>query len=150
MCGITGILAFNENGKSSLNNITDSCISLCKRGPDGGGVYKKENVALGHRRLSIIDTSNNGAQPMTDPSGRYTIIFNWYIFNYKELREGFFPDKGDWISESDTEVVLHLFIKMGKDWLSKLSVFSALAIYVRQEYELILARDRFGKKPLLF
>src|SRR5688500_10545417 len=126
MCGITGILAFNENGKSSLNKIKEACISLCKRGPDGGGVYKKESVALGHRRLSIIDTSNNGAQPMTDPSGRYTIIFNGEIFNYKELRESFFPDKGDWISESDTEVLLHLYIKLGKECLLKLSGFFAL------------------------
>ena len=150
MCGITGILAFNEKGRASLEKITDSCISLAKRGPDGGGIYQKENIALGHRRLSIIDTSNNAAQPMTDPSGRYTIIFNGEVFNYRELREEFFPDKGDWHSGSDTEVLLHLFIKMGPGCLQHLAGFFALAIYDLQQQELFVARDRFGKKPLLY
>jgi asparagine synthase (glutamine-hydrolysing) len=103
---------------------------------------------LGHRRLSIIDTSENASQPMRDPSGRYTITFNGEIFNYQELREKYLPDKGDWHSQSDTEVLLHLFIKLREKCLPLLSGFFALAIYDSQEQMLFLARDRFGKKPI--
>ena len=87
---------------------------------------------------------------MSDPSGRYTIIFNGEIFNYKELKEKYFADKQDWRSQSDTEVLLQLFILKGKDCLSLLSGFFALAIYDTHTNELFIARDRFGKKPLLY
>jgi len=85
---------------------------------------------------------------MTDPSGRFTIIFNGEIFNYRELREGYFPDKDDWHSQSDTEILLHLFIKMKEKCLPLLSGFFAFAIYNAEKKELFLARDRFGKKPI--
>ena len=85
---------------------------------------------------------------MSDPSGRYTITFNGEIFNYQELREKYFPDKGDWHSQSDTEVLLHLFIKLKENCLPLLSGFFAFAIYDNQQQELFLARDRFGKKPI--
>src|SRR6185295_2404013 len=97
---------------------------------------------------SIIDTSGNASQPMSDPSGRYTISFNGEIFNYQELREKYFPDKGDWHSHSDTEVLLHLFIKLKENCLPLLSGFFAFAVYDNEQHELFLARDRFGKKPV--
>ena len=87
---------------------------------------------------------------MTDPQGRFTIIFNGEIFNFKELKEKYFADKHDWHSQSDTEVLLELFIRKGKDCLPLLSGFFAFAIYDAQENELFIARDRFGKKPLLY
>jgi len=76
MCGITGIYAFNENGKSYFDKITESIKRLSFRGPDGTGVFKHKNVALGHSRLAVIDTTEAAAQPFTDISKRYTIIFN--------------------------------------------------------------------------
>ncbi len=150
MCGITGILAFSENGKKSLPKVTVSCEKIFRRGPDSGAVMQAGTVALGHRRLSIIDTSSLGAQPMTDPSGRYTIIFNGEIFNYRELKETYFAGKNDWQSHSDTEVLLHLYIQQQEKCLSLLSGFFALAIFDKVKNELFLARDRFGKKPLLY
>src|SRR5215510_1355703 len=148
MCGITGIMAFTENGKKLFPKVNFSCEKLSKRGPDGNHVLQKNNAVLGHRRLSIIDTSDNASQPMSDPSGRYTITFNGEIFNYRELREKYFPDKGDWHSQSDTEVLLQLFIKLKENCLPLLSGFFAFAVYDKQQQELFLARDRFGKKPI--
>ena len=148
MCGITGILSFTEAGSKHLSKGQAANNKLLRRGPDGGAFFIHDNVGLGHRRLSIIDTSENASQPMRDPSGRYTITFNGEIFNYQELREKYLPDKGDWHSQSDTEVLLHLFIKLREKCLPLLSGFFALAIYDSQGQMLFLARDRFGKKPI--
>src|SRR5215470_4393556 len=150
MCGITGILAFTTSGEQTLPKVTDSNDKISLRGPDGHGYFVNNRVALGHRRLSIIDVSANGSQPMSDPSGQYTIIFNGEIFNYQELREKHFPDKGDWRSQSDTEVLLHLFIKLKEKCLSLLSGFFAFAIYDNKKEEVFIARDRFGKKPIYY
>ena len=117
MCGITGILSFTDFGGKHLSKLEAANNKMLRRGPDGGAFYRHDPVALGHRRLSIIDTSDNASQPMSDPSGRYTIIYNGEIFNYQELREKYFPDKGDWHSQSDTEVLLHLFIKLKENCL---------------------------------
>lgn len=148
MCGITGVFIFSQNRFNLLSKVNLSTDKLSKRGPDGGGVFIKDNCALGHRRLSIIDTSDNATQPMTDPSGRYTIIFNGEIFNFKELKQQYFPDKNDWHSQSDTEVLLELYIRKGEKCLPLLSGFFALAIYDSQKEELFIARDRYGKKPV--
>jgi asparagine synthase (glutamine-hydrolysing) len=148
MCGITGILSFTESGEKHLSNLAAANNKMLKRGPDGGALFMDGPVGLAHRRLSIIDTSDNASQPMKDPSGQYTISFNGEIFNYQELREKYFPDKGDWHSQSDTEVLLHLFIKLREKCLPLLSGFFAFAIYDNQRQELFVARDRFGKKPV--
>ena len=87
MCGITGIMAFTDNGLKHLSYLDNATQALIKRGPDGEGTFIKAQVALGHKRLSIIDTSENASQPFTDSSGRYTIVFNGEIFNYKQLKE---------------------------------------------------------------
>ena len=150
MCGITGIMAFNEKGKMNFSKVKDSCDKISSRGPDGEGFYTHVNVTLGHRRLSIIDTSQNASQPMSDPSGRYTIIYNGEIFNFMKLKETHFPGKVDWHSHSDTEVLLHLFIKLKENCLPLLSGFFALAIHDKITDELFIARDRYGKKPVLF
>ena len=148
MCGITGILSFSELGSKHLLKGEKANNKMLRRGPDGGAFFIHDLVGLGHRRLSIIDTSENASQPMSDPSGRYTITFNGEIFNYQELREKYFPDKGDWHSHSDTEVLLHLFIKLRENCLPLLSGFFAFAIYDNQLQTLFLARDRFGKKTI--
>src|SRR5882724_6390290 len=110
MCGITGIIAFNETGKKHFSRMNMSVASLEQRGPDASGIFVHNNVTLGHRRLSIIDTSSDASQPFTDVSGRYTIVFNGEIFNYKELHKEL-ENKGiHFKSQSDTEVLLYLFI----------------------------------------
>ncbi|MGQ0829018.1 MAG: asparagine synthase (glutamine-hydrolyzing) [Bacteroidota bacterium] len=150
MCGITGILAFNEEGKKHLHKISAATYSLLKRGPDGEGIYTQENAALGHRRLAIIDTSNAAAQPFTDVSGRFTIVFNGEIFNYKELRKQLENTGIQFKSQSDTEVLLYLYIREKEKCLEKLDGEFAFAIYDKSSEELFIARDRFGIKPIFF
>lgn len=150
MCGIAGILAFNEQGKQYLSKIKAATNSLIKRGPDGEGFYYHNNIALGHRRLSIIDTSNAGAQPFTDATGRYTIVFNGEIFNYKQLREQLISKGVQFKSQSDTEVLLYLFINEKEKCLEKLNGEFSFAIYDSEKEELFMTRDRFGIKPLYF
>lgn len=150
MCGITGILAFTEEGKKHLDKIGDAVKSLHHRGPDGSGVFRHGNVALGHTRLAIIDTSNAAAQPFTSADGRYTIVFNGEIFNYKELRAELEKEGCTFRSQSDTEVLLAMYAKQGKDCLNKLNGFFAFAVYDSTGETLFLARDRYGEKPLYF
>src|SRR5688572_32289047 len=106
MCGITGIFAFNLVGKFNKIHVTQATMSMEKRGPDFQDIYIDEWVGLGHRRLSVIDTSEKANQPMWDNSGRYCIVFNGEIFNYKELKKGLADQGVVFNSESDTEVLL--------------------------------------------
>jgi len=149
MCGITGVFALNDEGKKYFLHINDSIETLKLRGPDGNGVYQEANVALGHTRLSIIDTTNAGSQPFTDPSGRYTIVFNGEFFNFKDFKNELINDGVKFTSTSDTEVLLHLFIKYGKKCLDKINGFFAFAVYDKEKDSLFIARDRYGIKPLL-
>lgn len=154
MCGITGLLALKESGRARLPLITQANAMLHRRGPDSGAEFQADQIALGHRRLSIIDTSNHAAQPMEDVSGRYVIVFNGEIFNFAALSQQKLGKVWDRIggprSHSDTEVLLYLLIEYGPACLEWLSGFFAFAFWDRQEERLILARDRFGKKPLLY
>ena len=143
-------MAFDDNGKMNLSKVKDSCDKISSRGPDGEGFYYHTNISMGHRRLSIIDISQNAAQPMSDPTGRYSIVFNGEIFNFMKLKEIYFPDKTDWHSHSDTEVLLHLYIKLKEKCLEQLNGFFALAIHDKEKDELFIARDRFGKKPIQY
>lgn len=123
---------------------------LSQRGPDQQGSFVEERIALGHRRLSILDTSSAGRQPMTDSSGRYILVYNGEIFNFKTLRKELVNKGISFHSDSDTEVLLKLFIHKKERCLNDLVGFFAFAVYDRQEESLFLARDRFGIKPLLF
>lgn len=150
MCGITGIFAFNEDGNRHLQKIKAATRTLTKRGPDGEGFFLCKNTALGHRRLSIIDTSTAAAQPFTDQSERYTLVFNGEIFNYKLLRNQLEAKGIQFKSQSDTEVLLQLFIVYKEKCLEQLDGEFAFAIYDKSTDELFLARDRFGIKPLYY
>ena len=150
MCGITGIYAFNLVGKLHKVNVTAATMSLEKRGPDFQDIHLEEWVALGHRRLSIIDTRSIANQPMWDESKRYSIVFNGEIFNYRELRKNLVSKGITFFSDSDTEVLLKLYIAEGETALNKLNGFFAFCIYDRQDQTMFLARDRFGIKPLLY
>jgi len=147
MCGIAGY--FSKEQVHHLNDYLPAAIkALSKRGPDLQQTQiLSPRVGFAHARLSIIDTSSIANQPMSDDKGRFTIVFNGEIFNYRELRKNFLSDV-KFKSTSDTEVLLNLFIKMGKDCLQHLNGFFAFAIFDNQKNEIFLARDRFGIKPL--
>jgi len=150
MCGITGIFAFNLVGKFNKIHVTNATMVLEKRGPDFQDIYIDEWVGLGHRRLSIIDTSTAANQPMWDESNRYCIVFNGEIFNYKELRNELEAKGISFFSHSDTEVLLKLFIYEKEACLSRLNGFFAFCIYDRANETFFVARDRYGIKPLLY
>ncbi len=150
MCGITGIFAFNLVGKFNMINLAAATKTLERRGPDHQGLYSDSFVGLGHRRLSIIDTSAAANQPMWDEAGRYCIIFNGEIFNFQELRKELEAKGISFSTHSDTEVLLKLYILEKEKCLNKLNGFFAFCVYDKQEQTFFLARDRYGIKPLLY
>ncbi|MEX1188893.1 MAG: asparagine synthase (glutamine-hydrolyzing) [Bacteroidia bacterium] len=149
MCGITGYYSFTEKGRTKLEVIDSSLDSLHHRGPDGKGIFRNSEVALGHARLSIIDVSNAASQPFFSPDKNFVLIFNGEIFNFPELKQELLKQGVEFVSTSDTEVLLHLYIKEGKSCLQKLNGFFAFVIYNTFEDEVFIARDRYGEKPLL-
>ena len=149
MCGITGVFAFTQAGRQALANLPAATDAIVRRGPDSEGHYVYDGVGLGFRRLAILDLSADGNQPMTDASGRYTIVFNGEIFNFRELREKLVKRGCQFHSQTDTEVILQLYITEGRGFISKLNGFFGLAIYDQEEDSLFVARDRYGVKPLL-
>lgn len=150
MCGITGIFSFKQHASSYRKSVEDAVTALYMRGPDRSGIYSDDHVVLGHARLSIIDVSEAASQPFTDTSGRYTIIFNGEFFNFKEHREAL-QKKGIHLrSQSDTEVLLYLYITEGPSCLEKVNGFFAFAIYDNLKKTIFLARDRMGVKPLIY
>ncbi|UOQ76155.1 asparagine synthase (glutamine-hydrolyzing) [Hymenobacter sp. 5516J-16] len=149
MCGISGVFAFTDAGRNSLASLRASTDAIVSRGPDSQGHFAYERCGLGFRRLAILDLTADGNQPMTDESGRYTIVFNGEIFNFKELRQKLVSKGHRFHSQTDTEVVLHLYISEGRNFLKKLNGFFDFAIYDKEEDSIFLARDRMGEKPLL-
>lgn len=150
MCGITGIVALNEIGRISMIHLSAATDTLQQRGPDSRGVHTDYFVGLGHRRLSIIDTSVGGAQPMQDESGRYTLVFNGEIYNYRQLRKGLEGKGYAFQSDSDTEVLLKMYMEYGEACLQHFNGFFAFAIHDKETDVLFIARDRLGIKPLLY
>lgn len=151
MCGISGILS-SSSTLDKLSLVRKMSDSIKHRGPDGEGYWmnKGGEIAFGHRRLSIIDLSENGHQPMHYGDGRYTIVFNGEIYNYIELRDFLIGHNYRFSSESDTEVILALYDYKGTDCLEYLNGMFAFAIWDEQEKTLFCARDRFGEKPFFY
>lgn len=151
MCGISGVYAFTQKGRSFLEKTEAANGALLKRGPDSGSVYQASTAALGHRRLSIIDVSCAGDQPMTTVDRHYTIVFNGEIFNYQELKSLLTEEeKAALRSSSDTEVFLVLYSRLKESVFPLLRGFFAAAIYNNFDGSLVIVRDRYGKKPLLY
>ncbi|HNW98247.1 MAG TPA: asparagine synthase (glutamine-hydrolyzing) [Bacteroidales bacterium] len=150
MCGITGIFSFQNEALSFKTKVENAVAKLHNRGPENSGTYFHNHVALGHTRLAIIDVTNAASQPFNDNSGRYTIIFNGEFFNFKEHREELLKKGIQLKSQSDTEVLLYLYITEGASFLEKINGFFAFAIYDKEEETLFVARDRFGVKPLVY
>ena len=152
MCGIAGFCNFAGNSKENIERMKDRMLH---RGPDAGGTYFSEerDVVLGHRRLSIVDLSENGSQPMVSHSGRFVIVFNGEIYNYKDVAKKLKRDKGvvDFRGTSDTEVLLEAFECYGvKEAISMCKGMFAIALYDQVERTLFLLRDRVGEKPLYY
>ncbi|MBR1748344.1 MAG: asparagine synthase (glutamine-hydrolyzing) [Bacilli bacterium] len=144
MCGIAGIIGKDKNNKKYIKKM---CDRIAHRGPDDENYYIGKNVALGHRRLSIIDISG-GIQPMFSNDKRYVVIFNGEIYNYQELKEEL--NDYDYQTKSDTEVLLSGYIKWGSDLPKHLRGMFAFAIYDTKEDTLFAARDPFGIKPFYY
>ncbi len=150
MCGITGAFAFNEIGRISLIHLGQATDALAYRGPDDRGTHLGHFCGLGHRRLSILDPTPDGHQPMYDETGRYAIIFNGEVYNFQHLRQQLEAKGFTFHSGTDTEVLLKGYIAWGESLLPRLNGFFGFAIYDQQEESLFIARDRMGIKPLLW
>ncbi|MGH7409968.1 MAG: asparagine synthase (glutamine-hydrolyzing) [Candidatus Methylomirabilis sp.] len=150
MCGIAGRVNFLSGAPVDRALITRMCDLLVHRGPDGEGTYAEGPVGLGHRRLAIIDLSPAAHQPMTNEDRSLWITFNGEIYNFRELRLGLEAAGHRFRSQSDTEVILHLYEEEGVKCLSRLRGMFAFAIWDSRERTLFLARDRLGKKPLYY
>ena len=149
MCGIAGI--FNINRKPvSLPLIQKITRELNHRGPDGEGFFVENNVALGHKRLAIIDVSSRGAQPMTSKDGQWVVSFNGCIYNFLELKQALKAKGHEFVSSSDTEVLVEGLAAYGRDFLQRLDGMFAVAAWHKKTQTLILSRDRFGIKPLYY
>ena len=148
MCGIA--LSFSKSicREEQIRMMTHALERMQHRGPDDEGLWQEEDIAIGHRRLSIIDLSAS-RQPMQDPSGRYILTYNGEIYNYKELRSGL-EDKWDFQTEGDTEVLLAGMVTKGVSFLEQLEGMWAFALWDNVAKHLLLSRDRMGKKPLYF
>ena len=150
MCGICGKIYFDPSRAVDPGLIRRMTDVLGHRGPDDSGIFTAGGAGLGHRRLSIIDLSAAGRQPMENEDGTLRIVFNGEIYNYRELRPGLEARGHRFVSQTDTEVVLHLFEELGAGCVEHLRGMFALAIWNSRTRELFLARDRAGKKPLSY
>lgn len=148
MCGIAGIMSFSQS-QVSLPSLEKMTNIIAHRGPDGYGHWLSisGNVGLGHRRLSIIDLSENGKQPMHFADNRYTITFNGEIYNYIEIRDQLKNKGYQFISDSDTEVLLALYDLKKEKCLQDLDGMFSFVIWDEKEQVMFCARDRFGEKP---
>ncbi|TAM97758.1 MAG: asparagine synthase (glutamine-hydrolyzing) [Chitinophagaceae bacterium] len=145
MCGIVGCIGPNETGY-----IGKMASAIAYRGPDDAGFYHDEDLALGHRRLSILDLSENGHQPMFSADGNYVIIFNGEIYNHPDIRKELVNLGYQFHSTSDTETLLYGYIHYKEEILNKLNGIFAFAIYDISNKEIFIARDHFGIKPLYY
>jgi asparagine synthase (glutamine-hydrolysing) len=148
MCGISAIIQYKTDVpvREALERMNNK---MSHRGPDAAGVYLNENICLGHRRLSIIDTENSANQPMISSNKDWVIAFNGEIYNYVELKANELQG-ATFQTESDTEVILELFVKFGTDAISKLKGMFAFTIHHIQTNETYVVRDRYGMKPLYY
>lgn len=149
MCGICGKLTFAPDSRGDSATARKMLDPIRHRGPDDEGIYCGPQVTLGHRRLSIIDLCT-GHQPLSNEDGSIWIVFNGEIYNYQELRLWLLQRGHTFRTESDTEVIVHLYEELGPTCIEKLRGMFAFAIWDEKERSLLLARDRVGIKPLYF
>ena len=142
MCGLSG---YYKSSKLHAGLIKPMADTLNHRGPDYTGFYEDENICLAHNRLSILDLSESANQPFYSPDGKYVMLFNGEVYNFKEIQQklNYSPK-----TKSDTEIVLQAYLTWGNDFVYELNGMFAIAIYNKESKELNLWRDRFGIKPL--
>ncbi len=149
MCGISGF--YSKNNKFNKQDLVKMTDAIAHRGPDAHGYFIDESIGLGHRRLSIIDLSDNANQPMHSANDRYVMVYNGEVYNYleiaSELKQKF---NINFKTSSDSEVILEAYAQYGTNFLEKLNGMFALAIYDKQKKELFVCRDRIGIKPLYY
>ena len=150
MCGIAGVLSADPEAAPDREAVTRMCDAMVHRGPDDHGYLTDGPCTLGHRRLSIIDLRPEGAQPMTNEDDSIAVVVNGEIYNFQELRTGLESKGHRFKSRSDSEVLVHLYDEEGVDFLDSLRGMFALALWDGPRRRLVLARDRFGKKPLFY
>jgi len=149
MCGICGKLNFDQNMPVDCGSVIKMMEAMRHRGPDDEGSYISGPIGLGHRRLSIIDL-NTGKQPIANEDNTIWIVFNGEIYNYQELRKELIKNGHVFRTETDTEVIIHLYEEYGEKFLSRLRGMFAFALWNETKRELFLARDRVGIKPLYY
>lgn len=149
MCGLIAAV-WKHPAERRDAAIRSACDRMAPRGPDGQGVWHLDNVSLGHRRLSILDPEKRSDQPMSFPGERYSVVFNGEIYNFRALRAELLGSGVEFITESDTEVLLRLFERDGADMLPSLRGMFAFAIWDSVTRKLFVARDPYGIKPLYY
>jgi len=146
MCGIFGVI--NQN--IERDKAFDCLNRMIHRGPDGGDIWQEDGITLGHRRLSILDLSENGSQPMSYADGRYMMVFNGEIYNFLEVRTKLEKKGYTFKSESDSEVIMASYMEWGEECVNEFNGMWTFAIWDREEKKMFLSRDRFGVKPLYY
>jgi asparagine synthase (glutamine-hydrolysing) len=147
MCGIAGIVSSDPREHIDAEVVHRMCEAIVHRGPDDEGIFAKQNTGLGMRRLSIIDLAG-GHQPIFNEDGSIWIVFNGEIYNFPELRPGLEAAGHRFTTNTDTEVIVHLYEEIGAECVKKLRGMFAFALYDERRQKLLIARDRLGKKPL--
>jgi len=149
MCGIAGILEFGRDARANSTTLRGMCNIIAHRGPDDDGFYTDGPVAIGMRRLSIVDLTT-GHQPISNEDGSVWIVYNGEIYNHLALREQLIAHGHSYRTHSDTETVIHLYEEYGRDCVQYLRGMFAFAIWDRNKRSLFIARDRLGIKPLYY
>ncbi len=149
MCGLVGIFNFDGQGVNA-DMLKAMAEKINHRGPDGSGIFIEDNIGLAHKRLSIIDVSERGAQPMGSRDNRWTIVFNGCIYNYQSLRQELRNQGHTFLSSTDTEVISEGLSAYGIDFITRLNGMFAIAAWDKVDKKLYLTRDRYGVKPLYY
>ena len=149
MCGIIGLYKSSPVNDNDWRFVENASRLLAHRGPDGDGVYRNQNIAFAHRRLSIIDLET-GQQPISNKNNTAVLIFNGEIYNYREVRADLVARGYEFSTHTDTEVIVHLYEEYGVDCLAHLNGMFAFALWDDIRKRLFIARDRFGEKPLYY
>ena len=151
MCGIAGFTSLpDQNIEVQVNAVRRMTRRMTSRGPDAEGLWTAADVVLGHRRLAILDLDPRANQPMLSPDGRYCVVFNGEIYNFRELRSELETQGEIFRTTSDTEVLLSLYARLGERMLPRLRGMFAFAVWDSRSRELFLARDAYGIKPLYY
>lgn len=151
MCGLIGVISKKQIlgfGEMYLKSMAEALDRMAYRGPDDKGMWNGDGICLGHRRLSIIDLSDDGNQPFHYSDGNYIIVFNGEIYNYQEIKSDLIKLGYNFLTETDTEVIIAAYKQYGKSFCNEFRGMFALVLYDRIKGEVLFARDRLGKKPL--